>query len=217
MQYRSTKDIFEHLKHEYINERDLSILGIKPNKFPNDKWYRNLRIFIEQHQKIPMKINTFNFYDELVDENYFHVYMILVLLMKKYPDKVIKLIMDTHSTNEISDFLLTTLSDINEESINIPTEHKHVYIIHDIDSDIYKIGISKNIKTRLSNLDTSNPHNLKIYKTYKLKNAKGMEKQLHKQYEHLNVKGEWFKLSEEDLINIDRILTKYIQLSNEGE
>lgn len=56
-----------------------------------------------------------------------------------------------------------------------------------------KIGIAKDIDSRLKVLQTANPFQLSI-----LDYTEGnIEKTLHKKFEHLKTKGEWFKYSDE--------------------
>lgn len=59
----------------------------------------------------------------------------------------------------------------------------------------YKIGIAKNPKKRLKQLQTGNPELLTIIETYQTNNASKIEKALHNRYSHLRKEGEWFELS----------------------
>lgn len=55
----------------------------------------------------------------------------------------------------------------------------NVYIIKSI-NNIYKIGVSKDIKKRLSSLQSANFELLQIHRTFKCKTPYVMEKDVHK-------------------------------------
>lgn len=68
-------------------------------------------------------------------------------------------------------------------------------------NDFVKIGQTNNVKQRIKDLQTGNPHELQLLKTI---NADiKIEVQLHKQFSHLNIRGEWFALTADliDFIN----------------
>ena len=69
-----------------------------------------------------------------------------------------------------------------------------------------KIGRSSDVKRRLSTLQVDNPDNLKIkYIAY----GKGMyEKSIHRLFDYLNIKGEWFT-SHEDIYEYIELLKPY--------
>lgn len=77
----------------------------------------------------------------------------------------------------------------------------HTYIIKD-KLNRYKIGRSSNLDKRMSQISSSNP-NIELI----LVIPYNVEHKLHKEYEHKNVGGEWFNLSENDILNIKK---KYI-------
>jgi hypothetical protein len=63
----------------------------------------------------------------------------------------------------------------------------------------YKIGIAKDVKSRLSNLQTGNDVELVLKSTIQTKDkaeALALEKQLHEKYADYHVRGEWFSLQE---------------------
>ena len=78
--------------------------------------------------------------------------------------------------------------------------HKYVYLISDINSYTYKIGISSNPEKRLKALQTGNDRVLKIIHKILCENYNDVETAFHNQYGFLRVNGEWFELSEEDVI-----------------
>ncbi len=63
------------------------------------------------------------------------------------------------------------------------------------DSLRIKIGLSKNISKRLSQLQTGSPYKLKLMGWIESDNDKALEHELHKKYSSRNMYLEWFNLS----------------------
>lgn len=80
----------------------------------------------------------------------------------------------------------------------IEENHKgYVYLIKS--NNYFKIGKTKNIKQRISSLQTSSATHIELIHTIKTSNYHKIEKELHKKFENQHIKGEWFNLSEEDI------------------
>jgi len=77
---------------------------------------------------------------------------------------------------------------------------RSVYLIRG-NNGKYKIGIAKNPKERIRQLQTGNSDQLKIIETYESDNASTIEFALHSQYSHVRKTGEWFDLSISDEVN----------------
>ncbi len=96
-----------------------------------------------------------------------------------------------------------------------------VYLISDDEWGFFKIGLSKNDpQFRLKNLNTGNSSKLSIVNYFKTANFKKIERLLHMKYADRRVNGEWFKLTDDDIlsfesecIKLDEILSN---LSNSG-
>lgn len=71
---------------------------------------------------------------------------------------------------------------------------KFVYLIRG-NNGKYKIGIAKEPKRRIKQLQTGNSDELTIIETYQSENASKIETALHNRYSHLQNVGEWFDLS----------------------
>lgn len=78
---------------------------------------------------------------------------------------------------------------------------KYVYLIQIEGKDIYKIGHSKNPKTRIKNVQTGNPFKVLVASSYKSKRAIKIETCLHHRFsshkiteDDVKLQGEWFKL-----------------------
>jgi len=69
----------------------------------------------------------------------------------------------------------------------------------------YKIGLSKNVERRKKQLDFTPFKSKIIFKSPLMEDIYSVEEQLHIFYEKKRVKGEWFKLSPEDIEEIKEI------------
>tara|TARA_R110001592_G_scaffold128057_4_gene340084 strand:- start:1393 stop:1686 length:294 start_codon:yes stop_codon:yes gene_type:complete len=80
-----------------------------------------------------------------------------------------------------------------------------LYFIKDSD-EFTKIGITKNLKRRLRELNCGVSNDLIVIKTFDLEHYKKIERFLQNLYITYKVRGEWFNLSEEMLEDIyDRV------------
>jgi len=79
----------------------------------------------------------------------------------------------------------------------VKAEDQKTYIILDESTGFYKIGKSHDPGGRLVSLSTGKPF-LKLI----MEIDRNIENELHNAYSHKNVKGEWFNLSDNDLIDI---------------
>lgn len=73
----------------------------------------------------------------------------------------------------------------------------NLYLIFDCKSYLTKIGKAKNVKNRISALQTANPYLRLLYTSNVL-----IEKELHEIYKDKRVAGEWFALKKEDIFEI---------------
>lgn len=77
---------------------------------------------------------------------------------------------------------------------------KHVYLIKS--GDYHKIGIAKNVKSRMDSLNAANPLSLELVASSKCKQARQVERYLHDKYAEQRVKLEWFKLNDEQITEV---------------
>ena len=76
----------------------------------------------------------------------------------------------------------------------------YVYFILDITSGAIKIGKANNIYERLPGLQTGNPNELVVLhyiECESVEDAFNLEKNCHDKFNHLHVRGEWFKYDKE--------------------
>ena len=78
-----------------------------------------------------------------------------------------------------------------------------VYIMHDIKTGAYKVGISNDPKYRESTLQSEKPSIELIWKSAQvIKNAKKLETKIHEHFYLKRLRGEWFELDSEDIETI---------------
>jgi hypothetical protein len=73
----------------------------------------------------------------------------------------------------------------------------------------FKIGISKNVKKRIKQLQTGNSQEINLIKYYKSeKYYKNIETALHNTFNHKKILNEWFKLDAIDIEQFEIICSK---------
>lgn len=70
-----------------------------------------------------------------------------------------------------------------------------IYLIKCGEINLCKIGYSYNVRSRLSALQTSTPYDIKVVS--EIDGDIIYEKHIHKMFNHLKVRGEWFKYTDE--------------------
>jgi hypothetical protein len=100
--------------------------------------------------------------------------------------------------------------EIKEEE---PAESKvFVYLIEA--NSFYKIGIATDVTKRLASLQTSSPHQMKVLKSWESAFAQKAERYLHRHFKDCRQKGEWFRLSSEqvqillNILNLDEFISR---------
>lgn len=71
----------------------------------------------------------------------------------------------------------------------------YVYLIQNLETSRYKIGVSKNPNKRLAQLQTGSGEELKLIHMFETDNARKIESALHNIYRQHKTMGEWFDLS----------------------
>ncbi len=86
---------------------------------------------------------------------------------------------------------------------------RYLYIVRCCSFNYYKIGITNNIEKRIETLQIGCPFELKFIVAVEAdmedflgREITYLEKFLHKNYKHLNLKGEWFEFSEKHISDI---------------
>lgn len=89
-----------------------------------------------------------------------------------------------------------------KRSSYVDTEDGYVYIIFIEDSSgerFYKIGLARNVEARCKQHQTSTPFDIKVAISFYVLNMAKKEKQLHDMFSNKKIRGEWYKLSVDDL------------------
>ena len=83
----------------------------------------------------------------------------------------------------------------------------YIYVIRHGDTNMYKIGISKlTIQTRISTMQSGNPIKLNCIQQIYTPNASIIEKKIHNIFSKNKIRGEWFELSDKNLLKIKQII-----------
>lgn len=86
----------------------------------------------------------------------------------------------------------------------------YVYLIADEDETVYKIGVTRNIKSkRLKALQTGNKSKLKMVNNFFCDYPFRLEKMLHRHFHEYEELGEWFSLSKEMAEEFINLCEKY--------
>ena len=75
---------------------------------------------------------------------------------------------------------------------SIHKESGYVYII--TDGEAVKIGQTKNLKSRISSIQTGNPRQIKVLQTIKVQDMDSVEQSIHYHYRDYHKRDEWFDL-----------------------
>lgn len=75
-----------------------------------------------------------------------------------------------------------------------------IYLIYKPKSDVYKIGVSKNPDFRIKQLQTGSEEVLELITKVKTNYGYKLEKYLHRYYKSVKQEGEWFKLTDSDIL-----------------
>lgn len=79
-----------------------------------------------------------------------------------------------------------------------------IYIKDFAEKAYYKIGMAKNMENRIKSHQCSSPFEIKLACAYFFNNMRAEESYLHGLFMDKNIRGEWFDLSDEDLIEISK-------------
>lgn len=74
------------------------------------------------------------------------------------------------------------------------------------DSSFIKIGLTKNLKGRINNIQTGCPYRLSFYAGVRTDRAREFEKELLSYFSKFNVRGEWFELPDDELFELMDII-----------
>lgn len=81
---------------------------------------------------------------------------------------------------------------------------------NDLGLKLCKIGRAHNINSRMAQLQTGNPYQLYLIASCLSQDAVGLELSLHQQYAENRVQGEWFELTQGDIMAVERIMSENV-------
>lgn len=88
----------------------------------------------------------------------------------------------------------------------------YIYLINELGTNNYKIGVTKgNIEKRKKPLQTGNSDELFLTRKFQTENPYKLEKFLHRYYHKEHKNGEWFILSDEQVLDFINICEKYTE------
>jgi len=88
------------------------------------------------------------------------------------------------------------------------TRQNCVYILK-TGKNLYKIGKTRDLQKRLATYHTHLPILFRVVRQYPASNMDELEESLHIVFQHRRVKGEWFQLTDQELIICDNIARHY--------
>lgn len=90
----------------------------------------------------------------------------------------------------------------------------YVYLIEDTNNNIYKIGVTKNLKKRLQNLQTGNSNQISIKYTYKTEYPFRIEQMLHNKFNEYKELNEWYNLPKSVVSNFYEYCEQFSDIIN---
>jgi len=108
---------------------------------------------------------------------------------------------------------------IGDHDICRDNEPNFVYVVHNIDSNLYKIGITKNLNDRIRAIECASGCEIKFIIGIQLEincdeKAIVVEKYIHNYFKDLRKRGEWFNLSRFNLREIESLFYRGIDGCN---
>lgn len=92
---------------------------------------------------------------------------------------------------------------VNARNVNASKfPNSSFYIFHIDNSDLWKLGVSQNIERRLRDINNSMPFTVSLIYSQKIENTYKFEELIHDQYKSKFIQNEWFKLTEDDVVEI---------------
>ena len=78
----------------------------------------------------------------------------------------------------------------------------YIYFLELEGQGIYKVGVSQNPKRRLRDINSYLPFNIKLLAIHYFENVYDIEEEIHSAINGENIKGEWFKMTIEEVRDI---------------
>jgi hypothetical protein len=85
------------------------------------------------------------------------------------------------------------------------TYETNLYVVHDPSADAVKIGITRSVKPRISNLQLGSAHPLELILA--IPAHAGLERVLHQYLDADRLRGEWFRLTPRVLVALELLMS----------
>lgn len=133
-----------------------------------------------------------------------------LVLIAKSSRFVVTFIVKKSGNSSLSLELRTEVSSLIQNSqleSFITSEHGYVYFV--CSEYGYKIGCAKDYKSRVKSLGTIMPFDYDVTHVIECVNYQELERILHKAFESKRIKGEWFKIDNDDMKDVQKICDNY--------
>jgi predicted Zn-dependent protease with MMP-like domain len=90
------------------------------------------------------------------------------------------------------------------KELGIKADVGYVYILK-AENGLYKIGKSRSPQTRVNNIRTASPVKIEVYRVFMSTEYSDTEIRLHELFADFREIGEWFRLTDEELLTIDEM------------
>jgi len=97
---------------------------------------------------------------------------------------------------------------MSERSLNTSWDGQKLYLMSN--GDFIKIGISKNPEKRANQIQTGNPKQVKVVKTWQTENPLETEKAIHAKLFDNAARGEWFEMDKDSLNGVINAISLFI-------
>lgn len=110
--------------------------------------------------------------------------------------------------------IILSMNDIkNYEYKKSVSKKGYLYLVNVVGTSYYKIGIAKDIKSRLIGIQTGNHMEIKCAEWVMISDVRKKEKELHIKYKAFNHRNEWFLFNEELLNEVIDIFSNLRELT----
>ena len=112
------------------------------------------------------------------------------------------------SRKDVSEAVAQQISERSTENIgeligrNKKKKSTHVYLFQEDYLGLVKIGIASDPIKRMGEIQVACPQNITLVACINIQNAHDLEIELHTKYSNKHYRGEWFRLTEEDIRSI---------------
>lgn len=164
------------------------------------KIHRQKKYIISYDEDLPYIDNMNGCY--LLKEEWEEVKENIDEFYKVYSNEVIQ-----NSNEEFEKYRIETMPKGFFKKTKRPNKPSNLYVVKA--GDFYKIGVTSSLEGRLKTIQTGNPNKVELIKSFYIYNCSEMERNLHKKFNEFRQIGEWFDLSQNDLVFIDKYLKEY--------